>query len=1088
MSSEEFERVLNFLKIDYNNYIKLLGMEDIEIEMIEFLAAVSPFESDTLLDGILLKFFKKNVLPAALDLKTIIDQSKQFYKFTFSDKKKLHDTINRILATDYKETFIFNKQNIQDVTKILTLSFNEIKKYKINTIQDLQSKVKKINVEQYNFEKLYLNNDYFKTKRRSTCASTSSTNTSNSRLTSKRTTISSNISMHDESSEIDDSNKVYVNRCINNPTGYIYIDNHIRNVMSSSTITSDYDYNEEEMSKKLLTKECFTYPQNQTKENLGQTELPIELIILLYKLKNVKSLIFQVNDIDEDFTKMSTFIFLSIKCLFKHEIEEIKFDLGNEILQKNLNNVFSQRAFELYHTFHKTKKAIYYDGSYKARTINCWEPECDIFFDEKKNNENKENTKNYIYSSQPNKEGCTFDNNLCNIYNEYGNLTNLKYIRPIDYNIMNKNNEIQMEKKAEEYDIYEQYLLGDIFQRPDRESVYVSASTLNNKNNTNNINNTNNKEQNLDQNNNSETTTPMLLKKFVDQNKYFFKMITIYCYFLMKEFKKLKKLSLYFDTPYSSEIQTMLKSFGTVYDRFHFLIFACNISHLKEASFSFNSLDNKSFENIIGLINKNSEITSLKMSFFTPDINYYDNGLFNLWSSKKLSIRKLFLEQKEYLAEHHYDKEEDIIYFTLHHNKFLDNFEKNLRIFNNLLKCKSFNNLDELILRFDIPTQILNSDKYITLIVKFIINLLIMITFQDNHIHTLKLLSPELSFNSFKMPYIRQLFKEICYKEDNIDEKLEEKAKTDKKRKEKLIKEKVLKEKENEQKLKEKELEGKNARKDILKNINSNENDDLKSSDDIDNFDIDENLENFDYKKRFNSVVNKKKNNIQKEVNLKTHKDINNDNGERNELNDNESLQNIVIQFKIYNLPEIFNFCLKNNLSGLKTINLGYLDEMTFIGFMEDFKLNSNKLKSLTSLKISLCSSVISYSKLEKYVIEYININTPHLEEKFLFSNLKIPLENQMSKLVDLVYYEAFVPKLVIQINNGNDNIHMLSKVSKKKRENIKKEIHSLILVTSKPEYQKIYTSEILRCLASFYLKTMKRAILCNEDPNIQYN
>ena len=34
MSSEEFERVLNFLKIDYNNYIKLLGMEDIEIEMI----------------------------------------------------------------------------------------------------------------------------------------------------------------------------------------------------------------------------------------------------------------------------------------------------------------------------------------------------------------------------------------------------------------------------------------------------------------------------------------------------------------------------------------------------------------------------------------------------------------------------------------------------------------------------------------------------------------------------------------------------------------------------------------------------------------------------------------------------------------------------------------------------------------------------------------------------------------------------------------------------------------------------------------------------------------------------------------------
>ena len=1083
MSSEEFERVLNFLKVDYNNNVKLLGMEDYELEMVEFLATMSQFESETL-DGILLKFFKKNILPPLQDLKTMIDQSKQFYKFTFSDKKKLHDTINRILATDYKETFIFNKQNIQDVTKILTFSFNDIKKYKINTIQDLLTKVKKIDLEKYNFEKLYLNNDYLKAKRKSTCASISS-NISNSRLTSKRTTISSNISSHDEASEIDDTtNKIYINRCTNNPTGIIYIDNDIRNVMSSSTITSDYDYNEEEMSKKILTKECFTYPQTQSKENLGQTELPIELIILLYKLKNVKSLIFQVNDaMDEDFIKMSIFIFLNIKCLFKQAIKEIKFDLGNENIQKNLNNVFSQRAFELYHSFQKTKYAIYYDGSYKARTINCWEPECDIFFEKRKDKENNENTNNYIYSTQPNKEGCTFDNNLCNIYNEYGNLTNLKYIRPIDYNIMNKSIENQMEKKAEEYDIYEHFLSSENIQRPDRESVYISSNTLINANNTNN------KEENVDQNNNGETTTPILLKKFVEQNKYFFKMITIYCYFLWKEFKKLTKLDLYFDTPYSSEIQSLLKLYGTVYDRFHFLLFTCDINNLKEASFSFNSLDNKSFENIIGLINKNSEITSLKMSFFTPDINYYDNGLFNLWSSKKLSIRKLFFEQKEFLKGHHYDKESNIIYFALHHNKLLGNFEKNLRNFYNLLKCKSFNNLDELVLRFDIPTQILNSEKYITLIVKFIINLLIMITFQDNHIHTLKILSPELCFNSFRMPYIRQLFKEICYKEDNIDEKLEEKVKTEKKKKEKLRikeKEKVLKVKENEQKLKEKELEEKNARKDILKNINSNEKSELKTKDKID--DIDENLESFDCIKRCNSMVNKKKNNIEKEINLKSSKDIKNDNSERNELNDNVSLQNIVIQFKIYNLPEIFNFCLNNNLSGLKTINLGYLDEITFIGFMKDFKLNSNKLKNLTSLKISLCNSVLSYSSLEKYVNEYININTPNLEEKFLLSNLTIPSESKMSKLIDLVYYEAVVPKLVIQINNGNDNIHMLSKVIDKKQKNIKRDIHSLILVMYKPEFKKIYTPDIIRCLASFYAKKANRAILCNENPNIIYN
>ena len=82
-----------------------------------------------------------------------------------------------------------------------------------------------------------------------------------------------------------------------------------------------------------------------------------------------------------------------------------------------------------------------------------------------------------------------------------------------------------------------------------------------------------------------------------------------------------------------------------------------------------------------------------------------------------------------------------------------------------------------------------------------------------------------------------------------------------------------------------------------------------------------------------------------------------------------------------------------NNLKGLKYINIGYLDEITFISFVDDYKKNANKLASLTTLKISIGISVFSYSKLEKYVIEYINVNSPILEEKFLFSDLQINLE-----------------------------------------------------------------------------------------------
>jgi hypothetical protein len=575
-------------------------------------------------------------------------------------------------------------------------------------------------------------------------------------------------------------------------------------------------------------------------------------------------------------------------------------------------------------------------------------------------------------------------------------------------------------------------------------------------------------------------------------------MITLYSYFFIKEFKKLKKLGIYFHKSYSFEIQLMFKLFDISYDRFHFLNFINNIDTLTEADFSFNSLDSKSFENILGIINKNANLISLKMSFFTPDINYFINSLLNIWSSKKLSIRKLFSEQKEYLLNNTGDKERDLNFFIINHSKFLEAFSKNLRNFFNLLKVKTLNNLEELVLRFDIPLQILNSEKYIILLVKFIINILIMLTFQDNRIHTLKLLAPELPFNSIKIPYIRQLFKEILLERENMDERLEEKIKSEKKRKEKIrIKEKERELKE--QREKEIELKEKNARKDLLENISNNFNIassfstkdvikvmENKEKDENIYVDIDNNLEQYDYSKRFRSVFHKKKNIIiEKEPTRK--ETMGSDKyliEQRRQLNENDSLENIIIQFKIYNLPEIFNIFIMNNLRGLKSINLGYLDEITFISFIKDYKINALQLQNLTSLKISLCPSVVSFNNLEKNIYDYINTNTPNLEEKFLFSDLKIVSEAKMNEFVDLVYFKALVPKIVVQIGNDNDNIHLLSKVVDKYNKLIQTQIYSLVMLMDLPEYKKLYTMNIIRCLASFYSKKENSAILCKENLN----
>jgi hypothetical protein len=202
----------------------------------------------------------------------------------------------------------------------------------------------------------------------------------------------------------------------------------------------------------------------------------------------------------------------------------------------------------------------------------------------------------------------------------------------------------------------------------------------------------------------------------------------------------------------------------------------------------------------------------------------------------------------------------------------------------------------------------------------------------------------------------------------------------------------------------------------------------------------------------------------------------------RNVLSTNKILEHLTLQFKIYNLPELFNFCIKNNLNGLKTINFGTLDKATFIGFMNSYKNYSDELKSLETLKISLGFSVTSYSSLENYILDYININPPNLEEKYLLSNLQIIKESKMKELVELVYFKAVVPKLVIQI--GNENTHMLSKILHKFILETRTELHSLCMIFMLEKYQKLRVANILELLSSFYEKKKNRTILCIEEPS----
>ena len=1080
-SEEEFE--LNYLKIDSKNDLRLLGKEDFEMETISFMSVINIFSEEKI--GKNVSSFLKKIIPETTDiLKANQEYSKQFLKRINTDKKGYYSSVNHILATNYKEQFIFNKTNLQEVCYLLTYAFNEIKKYKINTGKDFKDIISKIKFEKYDFFKIYANYEYLKNRDKDKNDQTLSRQSSQCKSTTYSSYSTQVKDLYEEPSEYDESNLLDLNKYRNEARGIYFIDNKIK---CSSMISNNCNNNEEEELKKFLTKECFIYPKYNKNTISEQSELPIEFILILDKLKNVKTLIFQIQNVNDLFIKMAIFILINIKWLFSKGIEEVKYDLGNDELQQGLCEMFNERTAELYHYFHKIKNLVYYNGSYQARTINCWEPEGDIFIE--KYEKNKEDKKmDYSYSMQQNEDTSTFDNHLCNIYNEFGKLTNLKYIKPFNYTVKNKIGEFQFDQKVDDFDDCNYELLNASVadpQKPEREVITTTTSFNSRSSNVQNfIQNLNN----AIANNTSKKSTPQLLGQFVMNKRAYFQMILIYSHFFTKNLKKIKKISLYFHTPFTYEI-TLLYNMRLNFDLSHFLIFTNQIETLTEANFSFNSLDDKSFEYILGLINKNTSISTLRLSFFSPEINYFDNSLFNLISSKKISLTKLFQEQREFEIKNSQYKEKKMNNFILN-EKLLDSFGNNLCNLFNLLKVISLNNIEELVMRFDIPLPLLDNNKYIILIIKFIINILIMLTFQDNKVHTLKLLAPYLEVNGDNMPYIRQLFKELLLK-DEIEVKMNNKNEINKKKTYRQKELKVQREKENAIKEKKKELKEKYERKEILEKISTKDltkslketnNEKNNDKDDDDDFDLDKNIDNNEIK-RCNSLVQKKQleqaarveETIQiEEISIK----------KRSELNKNFSLENLVLQFKINDLPEIFNFCLMNNLSGLKLINLGILDEITFKGFMNSYKNNYNKLTSLISLKITLAESVTSYENLEKYIFEYINLNSPNIQEKYLLTDLQIMYDNKMKELVDLVYVDAAVPKLIVEISNSNT--HMLSKILMKfieeKKEKCRVEMNSMIILMNMPQFKKLYNQNILECLSSFYGMKKNRAIICKES------
>ena len=963
-----------FLKLDTESDAKLI--HDLYYEKMELLSSIFPLETASI-DGTLLKSFKSILhIPTYQDLLKInVDQAKSLSKILNINKNNLNNIMNKLLSIDFKQQFIFSQKNLNIICNILIYAFGEKKKIKISTYDEFESKVKSIDFSKYDFNKTYLKKETLEKK---------SSNLRIHREQKLNSVLLSNMTikeLDEDWTEIDDEKTNLENKNYSKQKGFPYIDNNYKNFVFSSLLYPEYNYNEEQLYIKLVNNRNFNF----TKTNKDDTDFPIELIILLYKLKDVKSLILQINNANDKFVKMALFVLMNINWLFISQIEEIKLDLNDVELHKSLYNEFNKRASELYDDHRLTKPFCYFHG-HNSRKYNFWEPEGDIIFEKVafNLNGNNINNNNIVFSQQNDLINNTFDNTLCNIYNENGFISNFKYIRPIIYTIFDLNNDddfIKSQRASDNYDnlpFYNYHTNSLNIIKSDKKSLMSNRLGTIKEKNTNLPMLLKDKIENQ-----SEKTTTEIIKDFVKNNVSTFHLMSLYFFFL-QSLQNLKKFCLYFDFSFSLEMQFLFSLYSSVYERFHFLIFANSISSLNEAEFSFNSLDCISFENILGIVKKNKNLTSLKMSLFSQEIIYSENNLFYLCSQQKISLNKLFTKQKELLIKTNADMERSLVYYIIHNNKILENFEKNLRNLFNLLEFETLNTLKELILRFDIPLPILNSEKYINLLIKFIINVLIALSLQKNQVKIFKILAPKLPMDANRLQLIKQFFEESGELKNNNEEK------------------------------------------------------------------------------------NKNKDN-------------------ENRIYPNKTLEEITLNIKFYNIPEIFNIIYIYNLPNLKKINLGSLDEITFISFMNEYKANSANLKNLISLKISLCNSLFSYTRISPYIKEYINTDTPILNEKYLFSDLKIKTESEMNELFELVYNLAKTPKLVVQIANDKNNKNLLMKANEKLVKALD-EIYSLRMIMEFPKYNKIMTTDIIKCLLGFYVdKKENRMIICKENPDEIY-
>ena len=181
---------------------------------------------------------------------------------------------------------------------------------------------------------------------------------------------------------------------------------------------------------------------------------------------------------------------------------------------------------------------------------------------------------------------------------------------------------------------------------------------------------------------------------------------------------------------------------------FDVLLYNNVIERIQKFNIEMNSLDPISFDKLLNFLYYNNSITAFNLSLFSADISYFPEFIYKMFEGTTFNFNSLKTNNEEctYLFSDVKDVEEKIL------NQLFTPYIYHLSMLYEIIKKK---NLKELGFNIDIPSNIINKDKYMNALFKFILNIFFYIS--KNKIKKFCLLSPNTLMDFRMVPVVRNL-------------------------------------------------------------------------------------------------------------------------------------------------------------------------------------------------------------------------------------------------------------------------------------------------------------------------------------------